>query len=256
MITGNVSVDSKKSDEELLKLQNEVKILKLKNKKKNQELQEQNDKLNRLHNTNKELLSYKKRVTKNETVYIVSTANYARQGIFKIGRTKKKMKFRSSSHNTTHIVGDKVKVLKEFRVNDSVLVERNIHTKLKGLLLEGEKEFFMCPFDLLENIVDVIVHNDDEENQLVNKIIDTVYKLKQSVYDSKDWMTGIPENAFKETLMITAGEEETKLDITNWTEQHKKEFISKCILEYIKQKDKVNQDYQMLWRTFQPFIIQ
>ncbi len=70
-----------------------------------QELKEKDDQLNRLHNIQKELLSYKKRVVKEETVYIVSTANYARQGIFKIGRTKTKMQFRSSSHNTTHVQG-------------------------------------------------------------------------------------------------------------------------------------------------------
>ncbi len=194
-VTGIVSIDSNKSDEELKELQQKVMFL----EEKNKQIEAEN---NRLHNTQKELLSYKKRVSKDETIYIVSTKNYARQGIYKIGRTKNKMKTRSSSHNTTHVAGDKVKVLKEFKVNDATLAERNIHTKLNGLLIDNEKEFFMCPFNLLVNIVDVIVNNDQEENELVNSIIETVYKLKNIQFNPSDWMTGIPEGAFAEVFTI------------------------------------------------------
>ena len=220
------------------------------------ELEEQKNLNNRLHNIQKELLSYKKRIERNEIIYVVSTMYYARQGIFKVGRTRGQMKFRSSGHNTTHIKGDKVIVLATFKVNDSTLVERNIHTKLKGLLVEGEREFFICPFDLLTSLIDMIVNNDDEENKQVNKIIDTVYKLKQSIFNPRNWMAGIPEDKFKETLTITNGPEETQLDVTNWTEQHKREFISKCVQEYVKQQDKVNKDYQMLWKTFRVFLVE
>ncbi len=256
-ITGNVSIDSNKSDEELKILQEEISRLRLENKEHIDLLDEKEQQLNRLHNIQKELLSYKKRVEKNEIVYIVSTANYARQGIFKVGRTKNKMSFRSSSHNTTHVKGDKVKVLREFKVNDSVLVERNIHTKLTGLLLEGEREFFMCPYDLLENLVDLIVNNDDEENEMVNRIIDTVFKLKRATFNSQDWMSGISEDVFRETLAITNGSETLQvMDVSNWTEQHKKDFISHCVQEYIKQQDKVDEEYQMLWKAFQVFLME
>jgi hypothetical protein len=250
LVTGNVSVNSKKSDEELIELQNQVKQLQLENKEKD-------DTLNRLHNIQKELLSYKKHVTKEETIYIVSTADYARQGIFKISRTKNKMNFRSSSHNTTHIAGDKVKVIKTFKVNDSVLVERNIHMKLSGLLVEGEREFFICPYDLLENIVDVIIHHDDEENDIVNKIVDTVYKLRQVAFESKDWIQGIPENIFKETLTIAAGDEKlAELDVSKWDEQRKQEFVGFCIKEYIKENNSLNEeDFQIMWKTFQTFLV-
>ncbi len=264
LITGNVSVDSKKSDEELIELQNKVRQLQLENKekdalleKKEVLLEEKDDTLNRLHNIQKELLSYKKRVTKEETIYIVSTADYARQGIFKIGRTKNKMNFRNSSHNTTPIAGDKVKVIKTFNVNDSVLVERNIHAKLNGLLLEGEKEFFMCPYDLLENIVDVIIHHDDEENDIVNKIVETVYRLRQVAFESKDWVRGIHENIFKETLTIATGDEKlAELDVSKWDEQHKQKFVGFCIKEYIKVNNSLNeQDFQIMWKTFQTFLV-
>ncbi len=247
LVTGSVSIDSKKSDEELIELQNKVFKLELENKEKDESL-------NRLHILQRELLSYKKRVTKEETIYIVSTANYARQGIFKIGRTKNKMQFRSSSHNTTHIAGDKVKVIKTFKVNDSVLVERNIHAKLSGLLLEGEKEFFMCPYDLLENIVDIIISYDNEENETVNKIIDTVSKLRQLVFNSNDWTDGIPVDIFKETILIANGDEKlAELDISEWNEAQKREFVSICIREY-KAMQAEHDQFQMIWKEFQQFI--
>ncbi len=261
--TGNVSIESKKSDEELIALQNQVRQLQMENKEKDvllEEkdaiLEEKDETLNRLHNIQKELLSYKKRVTKEETIYIVSTANYARQGIFKIGRTKTKMRLRSSSHNNTHIAGDKVKVLREFKVNDSTLVERNIHTKLNGLLIEGEKEFFLCPFNLLESTVDLIIHNDDQENEMVSKIIDTVYRLKQVQFNSTDWTEGIPENAFEEKLLITQGDEKlAELDVTRWNEAAKQQFVAHCIKEYVKQENNMNEDeFQIIWKTFQTFL--
>ena len=242
-------VDPNITDEKIKQLEYEL-------KEKDNLLEEKENQLNRLHIIQKELITYKKKITKDEIIYIVTTADYARQGIYKVGRTKKKMKLRSSGHNNTHIKGDKVKVLREFKVNDSVIVERVIHTKLSGLLLEGEKEYFMCPYDLLESLVNIVVNNDEEENELVNRIVDTVYKLKQAVYNSKDWMQGIPEGIFNEILTITDGSETlAQLDTTLWTESNKKEFISRCLKEYIKEQDKVNQDYQMLWKTFQTFLV-
>ncbi len=256
-ITGSVSIESKKSDEELTQLQRRVFELEEENRKNIALLEEKEETLDRIHNIQKELLSYKKRVSREETIYIVSTEEYARQGIYKIGRTKTKMSQRNSGHNNTHIKGDKVKVLREFKVNDATLVEKNIHTKLSGLLVDGEKEFFMCPFNLLESVVDLIVHNDDEENETVNKIVDTVFKLKQIKFNSRDWVSGIPEGVFDEVFEMKQGDKNiANFNVTSWTEEHKKEFIDKCIQEYVKQQNKANQQYQIVWKAFQPFFIE
>jgi prophage antirepressor-like protein len=241
-------IKSNINDKQIEKLKQEID----ENKK---QLEEKDAQLNRLHNIQKELITYKKKFSKEETIYIVSTANYARQGIFKVGRTKNSMKFRSSSHNTTHISGDKVKVLHKFKVNDCVIVERIIHNKLQGLVLRGEKEFFKCPYDLLVSIVDCIVHNDDEANELVNKIIDTVYRLKNAAFRSEDWTSGIPKDMFKETLTINDNTKPLiEFDISLWTEKNKKDFVEKCLEQYIQQQNKVNQDYELVWKSFQVYL--
>ncbi|MEI7838724.1 MAG: GIY-YIG nuclease family protein, partial [bacterium] len=142
---------------------------------------------NRLNSINIELLTFKKNNQKNESIYIVATSRYASQGIFKIGRTKS-MKSRTSTHNNTHITGDKVKVIKEYKVGDCVAVEHYVHRALNGLLINGEKEFFLCPYDLLENIVDVIVNDNGNHSGLINSVIDTVNNLRIS--NTYNWTKG------------------------------------------------------------------
>jgi prophage antirepressor-like protein len=231
---------------------------------KDKQLQEKDEQLNYMHNIQKELLSYKKRVTRDEIVYIVSTAAYSCQGIFKIGRTKKEMKFRSSTHNTTHVAGDKVVSLREFLVHDCAAVEKNIHNKLKGLLLDGEHEFFMCPYDLLVSIVELIVDNDDGENQEVNRIIDVVYNLKQHAFKSVEWTAGLNMGIFTETIqMIEQGENKVlaTFNITNATEAEKQAFVKRCIVSYQQTIQRPNDEAvvaaaTIAWKAFQGYLIQ
>ena len=223
-------------------------------------IKEKDEATNRIHKVNIELLTYKKLNEKNESIYIVATHRYATQGIFKIGRTKN-MKARNSGHNNTHIVGDKVKILKEFKVNDSVLTENYIHKKLKGLLVNGEKEFFIAPYDLLLNIIEVIIHNDAEHNDLINSVIDTVNKLKYGQYNSEHWMSGIPEDTFREEMkLIVPGDADepdevsATFDVSNATEEQKKAFVARCIEAY--QQTILEPQQQLVWKAFQAYLIQ
>ena len=226
-------------------------------------LKAKDDQLNRLHDIQKELLSYKKRISKDETVYIVSTSTYARQGIFKIGRTRTSMKFRSASHNTSHVAGDKIKVISEFRVHDALLVERNIHTKLKGLLVEGEQEFFMCPYKSLVNIVEMIIRNDEQENEIVNVMIDMVYSMKQQAYSSTFWTDGIPDDVFEDdtTIRLMQGKDQlAEFDVSSWTTEMKQQFIIDCLNEYVRignnVVDMVGENSTVIrWKSFQTFLV-
>lgn len=223
-------------------------------------IKEKDEATNRIHKVNIELLTYKKLNEKNESIYIVATHRYATQGIFKIGRTKN-MKARNSGHNNTHIAGDKVKILKEFKVNDSVLTENYIHKKLKGLLVNGEKEFFIAPYDLLLNIIEVIIHNDAEHNDLINSVIDTVNKLKYDQYNSEHWMSGIPEDTFHEEMrLIVPGDTDepdeisATFDVSNATKEQKKAFVARCIEAY--QQTILEPQQQLVWKAFQAYLIQ
>ena len=240
----------------LIQKQIELKNSELKEKdlKHALEIKESNDSINRINNINIELLTFKKKNQKNESVYIVATHRYALNGVYKIGRTKC-MKARTSGHNNTHIIGDKVKVLKEYKVSDSLAVENYIHRALKGLLINGEKEFFLCPYDLLENIIDVIVNDNGRHNTLIDSIVDTVNNLRMS--NSCIWTKGIDENMFKEEykLICTGDEEEDKaiFDVSTFSPEQKKAFVLKCIKAYKEEKEE-EPNTLVEWKPFQPYL--
>jgi hypothetical protein len=227
---------------------------------------EKEEQFNRLHTINEELLTYKQLKEKNESIYIVSTKTYAMQGMYKVGRTKN-LKSRNSGHNTTHISGDKVKVLAEFKVNNSVLVENTIHKKLEGLRPDKFSEFFMCPYDLLYDIVNMINENDNNQNHAVNKIIEVVYKLKQSKFNLLDWTSGLDLEVFNENMRLVTQNNDTddikevaKFDITKATEEQKQAFVRECIAAYhrtIQQPEEAKaQLIQIAWKAFQGYLIQ
>jgi prophage antirepressor-like protein len=217
---------------------------------------EKEDHINRLHHIQKDLLSYKKRVTKTETVYIVSTPAYAKQGIFKIGRTKQDMKFRSSGHNTTHIKGDEIKVLKAFAVHDCKSVEKYIHSLLRGLTLRDETEFFMCPYDLLESVVEIILEDDGEHHEHVNRIIDNVCKLKEKLFDTIEWTKGITPEFFETNIRLIEGTREVaKFDVSNASEEQKQAFMNECVYAYRRTIEGPNQTGEIVWKLFQDFLI-
>jgi hypothetical protein len=232
---------------------------------KNQQLRDAEAKLNRLNLLNIENLSFKKKLSKNETIYIVSTYAYSIQGIYKIGRTKN-MKSRNSSHNTTHAPGDKVKILAEYKVNDSTLSERNIHNKLAGLVLKDETEIFMCPFDMLNSLVDLVINCDEQLNDAVNRIIDMVYKLRTEQFDKDKWIIGLDMSVFRDEMqLITNGNIGTEhtiaatFDMTTATEAQKQKFVRECIAAYrrtIQQPDTTESPiFNIAWKAFQEFIM-
>jgi hypothetical protein len=251
-IAGSVSIDSKKSDTEVNELKNKLMEKEKELSTKNTELVEQTEMLNRLHNINEELVTYKKLKEKNEHIYIVSTMQYASQGLFKVGRTKK-IKKRNSSHNTTHTIGDKVKVLADFMVNCSATVEAIILKKLEGLRPSKDNEFLLCPFDLLRDAVDLIVDCDTRENETINSLIDTVFKLKCFSFNTTDWTSGLDMSIFGENIVMRIEDNElARFDVTCATEEQKREFLKKCLEAYRQ----TIQEPLVVWKHFQLSLLQ
>jgi hypothetical protein len=293
VLTGSVSIDSTASNAELIALQQQVMRLEAERqeqeekmriatdelKSKDDELKSKDDQINRMHTSQAELLTYKQRNTRDETIYIVSSLEYARQGIFKIGRTKTSMKRRNSGHNNTRIADDKIKAIKTYEVHDATLTEKRIHTKLHGLLIEGEKEFFMCPYDLLKSAVDYMTKHDNDEDDTVSDIIERIYLLKEKAFDSADWTNGLPDDFFVDEAPIEppvddddlswledevdiverVSEEKTvvhaRFDMVNATPKQKDEFIRACVVAYREHILKPQQANLVVWAVFKQHLI-
>lgn len=286
--TGKVELESKEigpdalvlrqqlqvQEQRLLEAQQELKEKDEEMRRKDELLKQQEEQMHRLNTINLESLSYKKNRLKEETIYIVSTSNYARQGIFKVGRTTQKMRLRTSQHNVTHVEGDKVRVLREFRVGDSKVVEGYIHNKLKGLLLHGETEFYLCPYNLLEAAVEAIVEHDTADSEHVNRVIDLVYSLRAKNFSQQDWTQGIPAEFFEEEKKEEAAPapappaqpaivelkqaEETlaSFDTANMTEEQRKNFVNCCMILYRYTTGNQQAVSAVVWTAFQAVLIE
>lgn len=134
-----------------------------------------------------------------------------------------------------------------------------MHRKLKGLLAHGEKEFFVCPYDLLENIIDTIINDDSAHNNLINAVIDTVHKLKCANYSPERWMSGIDTSIFSEEFRLVAANDDSKepeiqatFDVTNATDAQKKEFVARCVQAY---RSTIEEPNQLVWKSFQAFLL-
>jgi hypothetical protein len=256
-------------EQRLLEAQQELKEKDEEMRRKDELLKQQEEQMHRLNTINLESLSYKKNRLKEETIYIVSTSNYARQGIFKVGRTTQKMRLRTSQHNVTHVEGDKVRVLREFRVGDSKVVEGYIHNKLKGLLLQGETEFYLCPYNLLEAAVEAIVEHDTADSEHVNRVIDLVYSLRAKNFRQQDWTQGIPAEFFEEEKkeepapaqpaiveLKQAQETLATFDTANMTEEQRKNFVNCCMILYRYTTGNEQAVGAVVWTAFQAVLIE
>lgn len=227
---------------------------------KDAEITESKAYINRLATYNAELLSYKKFICKEQSLYVISSEYYARNGLFKIGRTKRIIQRRAGEHNTSHSSGDEMKVLKEFKVSDAVVVENTIKSKLKGLIPTEKREFVMCPYNLLIDIIGLIVHYDDQENYAINSLIDNVcaMRFKRTVSEI-DWTEGLDMSIFENTLRLVGTDNEivARFDISTSTKEQKELFIEKCLEAYLETIQQPREDAQtvILWSAFQCYVI-
>ena len=186
--------------EELLLLkdkevQEKEELLLLKDKEvqeKDNELKEKDKKLNRLSAINQELVSYKKFVEKNEVLYIGTTQEYARQGLFKVSKSKDVIK-RTSTHNTSRVLGDEFIIVKEVKCSDALELERYAKHALSGFRCFTNREYYNIPYNLLLRIINQIEHDFNNIESFVNEVLDEFMLMKES-NDVIDWTKGLPED--------------------------------------------------------------
>lgn len=223
------------------------------------------DTMARLRMLNKETHAYKKRYSKEEVIYVMSTYSYATQGIFKVGRTKN-IRARLNTHNSSHPNGDKMHVLAEFKVNDAQYAERILLGKLRGLVHAQETEWILCPFNLLYQLIECALDQDDRLNRLADEIIDMVNELRTQTFNMSRWIEGIDMSVFgvenpesnEIQLVSSSSDVLARFDVTNATNDQKQAFVRECMDAYkrtIIHPLEVNV-LQVTWKAFQGFLIQ
>ena len=115
---------------------------------------------------------------KTGTIYITTSKQYALQGLFKISK--------NLSMNNYINTEDSMVTLFEIKTYDDTFLEKNIHTYLQEF--RNDREFFKCPYYLLEKIVKQVVNNSNMDFETVNEIIKDVNNIN-SEPDSDEKLT-------------------------------------------------------------------
>jgi prophage antirepressor-like protein len=215
------------------KMNQEMKEMKVK-------IQEQNSLINNANIKNKELLTFKLMIQKTETVYIMSSKSYAKQGLWKIGRTKQKVTSRLASINTACPAGEAIHVLKEIKTHSSVELEKRCHWILRNLRPTYTREWFLSSWGRLTQLLDIIAENMDKEIDIVNELIKEVHSIDGS--GETQYITGLDMGIFEpiphEIIDLTHSTESTtsnqSIDITGLTPLQKKEKLIEAVNKFVR----------------------
>lgn len=215
------------------KMNQEMKEMKVK-------IQEQNALINNANIKNKELLTFKLMIEKTETVYIMSSKSYAKQGLWKIGRTKQKVTSRLASINTACPAGEAIHVLKEIKTHSSVELEKRCHWILRNLRPTYTREWFLSSWGRLTQLLDIIAENMDKEINIVNELIKEVHSIDGS--GETQYIAGLDMCIFepkpREIIDLTHSTESTtsnqSIDITGLTTLQKKEKLIEAVNKFVR----------------------
>jgi prophage antirepressor-like protein len=202
-------------------------------------IHEQDRFINRANIINKELLDFKTMNEKNETVYVMSSKSYSKQGLWKIGKTIQKTANRLSSINTSCPSGENIFIVKEIKTHDSKELEKRCHFILKNLRPTDKKEWFHSSWSKMNKLLDIISENMNEEIDRVNELINEVHSL--SYTDNNLYTEGLNMNIFepKETLTITHEtntiQRSQVIDVSGLTEEEKKSKLKEAINLFIRE---------------------
>jgi hypothetical protein len=119
-------------------------------------------------NINKTLLK------NNGKLYLATTINYARQNIFKFGRTENE-KNRMSTYNTGRIGNDKYFYVKIFDCFDATTLEKRIEKLLVNFKIQNENEMYQLHFTALDNIITELCNSNNESIEKINSFITNEY---------------------------------------------------------------------------------
>ena len=178
------------------------------------------------------LKSVQKLQNKNESIYIISSYNYARQGLFKIGKTNC-IKSRIATLNTSHSANDSMVLIKEIKVFDSKAAEDRIKVILQPLRDDKNREFYQGIYKLLEQLVVFICDNLHDECEKVNEIISQLIESLKAI--NTNYMEGINMTVFDPIAKrITIFPNQVYFD-DNITEKD----IEQVLINYLKTKPKM-----------------
>lgn len=156
----------------------------------------------------------------NECIYVISNEFYARDNIYKIGRTKA-LKKRLSSLNTSCPPDSQLKVIRYIMCYDSKSLEKMIHEHLHKYRMSDDKEWFVIKYSILSRILDLC-------ESFSKNIIETING------ESCDATTSKPTKAIKADLIKKIEVDNKVVAIAKPVVKASKPVCPHCKVEYAR----------------------
>ena len=160
-ITGSVSINSRKTDEELKELQNKLEENEQKHKQEIEKISKQLQEKENINFTLKNFVENVKMKEKNQVIYIATTKMYAGQNIFKVGgvSSESRLQNRLSQYNTGRISEDCFYYCFMLKCNNFHHMENRIKEILSEFKYNKEKEMYVLNYRVLQEIISFLVEN-------------------------------------------------------------------------------------------------
>lgn len=159
---------------------------------KEKEIADRDKQLANTRVVNGNLLAYKLFLTREETLYIITSKFYAAQGLFKVGKTKMNAKDRVSTMNTGHVSADSLFIAGEFRTNNSKHLEDRVHHLMQHHRDAADREWFHLPYRIIVDIINKLNENHIAKQDAMNEITRMLHELKCKDPKLIDWTAGMP----------------------------------------------------------------
>jgi predicted nucleic acid-binding Zn-ribbon protein len=217
-ITGSVSIDSKKSDEDLRELQDQL-------FQKNKQLQEKDQAIAKLERQKLALNSFvenQRLLEKDQIFYLATTKAYATQNRFEYGGVKQKKDLRSrlSTYNTGRAENDLMYYVKIIECNNYKEIESRIANILQRFKdkLNGKKEMLHMRFNVLEEMTDFLVENYDKEVEFINKHCNKFFE--ETIHCDPILPEPIQlENMMQISVRCNGTTKTKEIDVSDWTDE-------------------------------------
>jgi hypothetical protein len=243
-ITGSVSVDSKKTDNELFRLQKQIQEKDKLLEERNKVLEEQKLQLEQKDNLNFKLRNFVENVKmreKKQIIYIATTELYATQDIFKVGGCsgEVQLKNRLNQYNSGRIEGDHYYYCFIIYCNNSTHMETRIKEILKDFRNNKDKENYVMNFNILKEILQFLVDNYNNE---IDKLNEFMRNIIQNMSNTENVIPPpIILNSVEIRRICNGQEVETKIiDLDNLPEEEQETIVKELMNMYIESRKEVN----------------
>jgi hypothetical protein len=224
LITGSVSIDSKKTNEELNRLQKQLQENTLVINQKNALIEDSKKQIVKLEKKQLNLLleiEDSKHIEKKQIFYIATTDTYLANSRFEFGGIKdiSKLGKRITSYNTGRAEGDLMYVVKTFKCASYSVIENQLHFLLDKYKdkKNSRKEMVVTSYEELIELVQMICdhHNESVDyinskfNQIFNKVVNNeipnikpelIFNLKKQKEDVSNWSPRKTEKKLEDTI--------------------------------------------------------